>query len=68
MAARHRASAADLTRTLNVRLWRADLGYHAAWNVNNCVDTGPDCGLGSARTLRFVRTPRAGERLRHMHM
>ena len=38
MAVRHRASADNLTRTLNARLWRADLGYHAAWNASNCVD------------------------------
>jgi hypothetical protein len=35
MAARHRAAAAKLTRALNARLWRADLGYHAAWNVSS---------------------------------
>lgn len=35
MVVRHRASADNLTRTLNARLWRADLGYHAAWNMSS---------------------------------
>ena len=51
-AVRHRASAANLTRTLNARLWRADLGYHAAWNVSNCVDMPSTClGRRAAHVL-----------------
>jgi len=35
LAARHRTARDDLTAVLNARLWRADLGYHASWNVSS---------------------------------
>lgn len=34
-AAAHRAAAANLTATLHARLWRQDLGHHAAWNTSS---------------------------------
>lgn len=34
-AVRHRAAAENLSSTLNARLWRTDLGFHAAWNTSS---------------------------------
>lgn len=34
-AVHHRARADVLAKTLNEKLWRADLGYHVAWNVSS---------------------------------
>mgnify|MGYP006133360761 CR=1 FL=1 len=39
-AVRHRAAAEELRRTLNARLWRADLGFHAARNTSNASRGG----------------------------